>query len=118
VGALRRAGVLALAGVALTLLAPVLPVAYAGALLWGAGVALVFPAAMSAAGDASDRPASAIAAVTTIGYGGFLLGPPVVGSLAEAVGLGRALWVCAVMAVGIVALAPFAGPRRPAPSRR
>jgi MFS family permease len=112
VGALRRAGVVAALGVTTTLVAPALPLALVGALLWGAGVALVFPAAMSAAGDASDRPSSAIAAVSTIGYGGFLLGPPLVGYLAEALGLGRALWVCVGMSAGIVALARYAAPPR------
>ena len=51
------------------------------------------------------RP-TAIAAVSTIGYGGFLLGPPLIGVLAEYVGFGPALLVLVVLAAGIVVLAP------------
>ena len=60
-----------------------------------------------------DRPADAIAAVTTIGYGGFLLGPPLIGLLADRVGLGRALLVLLVLAAGIATLAPAVRSRRP-----
>jgi MFS family permease len=66
---------------------------------------VVFPAAMSAGGEAA-RPADAIAAVATVGYGGFLVGPPLIGLLAKHIGLGHALLVLVVMAVGIVVLAP------------
>jgi hypothetical protein len=51
--------------------------------------------------------------VTTIGYGGFLVGPPLIGLLAEQVGLGRALLVLLVLAGGIAALAPAVRSRRP-----
>jgi MFS family permease len=84
-----------------------------GAALWALGVCLVFPAAVSAGGEAPERPADAIAAVTTIGYGGFLVGPTLIGLLAEQVGLGRALLVLLVLAGGIAALAPAVRSRRP-----
>jgi MFS family permease len=42
--------------------------------------------------------------VTSIGYGGFLLGPPLVGGLAEAIGLRAALGVIAVAAAAVFAL--------------
>jgi hypothetical protein len=51
--------------------------------------------------------------VTTIGYGGFLVGPPLIGLLAEQVGLGRALLVLLVLAAGIAVLAPAVRSRRP-----
>ncbi|HEX2372443.1 MAG TPA: MFS transporter, partial [Actinomycetota bacterium] len=100
-GAVRVGGLVSFAGVLLTVLGPGLAAAYAGAALWALGVCLVFPAAVSAGGEAPDRPADAIAAVTTIGYGGFLLGPPLIGLLADRVGLGRALLVLLVLAAGI-----------------
>ena len=100
------------AGVLLTVLGPGLASAYVGAALWALGVCLVFPAAVSAGGEAPYRPADAIAAVTTIGYGG-LLGPPLIGLLADRVGLGRALLVLLVLAAGIAALAPAVRSRRP-----
>lgn len=103
--ALRASGAVAALGVVCTLTLPGLPAGLAGAALWGLGISIVFPAAMSAAGDGSRRPADAIAAVSTVGYGGFLIGPPLVGFLADAHGLGDALWVVVGLAAGIVALA-------------
>lgn len=103
--ALRLSGATAAVGVVCTLAVPGLPAGLAGAALWGLGVSIVFPATMSAAGDGSRRPSDAIAAVSTVGYGGFLVGPPLVGFLADAYGLGNALWAIAGLAVGIVLLA-------------
>jgi predicted MFS family arabinose efflux permease len=115
-GAVRAGGLVSFAGVLLTVLGPGLASAYLGAALWALGVCLVFPAAVSAGGEAPDRPADAIAAVTTIGYGGFLIGPPLIGVLAERVGLGRALLVLLVLAAGIAVLAPAVRARRPRPA--
>ena len=112
-GAVRAGGLVSFAGVLLTVLGPGLASAYVGAALWALGVCLVFPAAVSAGGEAPYRPADAIAPVTPIGYGGFLLGPPLIGLLADRVGLGRALLVLLVLAAGIAALAPAVRSRRP-----
>jgi MFS family permease len=104
-GAVRAGGLVVFTGVALTLLVPALPAAFLGVALWGLGVSLVFPAAISASGEMPGRPAEAIAAVSTIGYGGFLIGPPLLGLLAEHVGLARALLTLLVPAgaVGLLA---------------
>jgi predicted MFS family arabinose efflux permease len=110
--AVRSAGILTFAGIVITLSAPGIVGAYVGVLLWGAGVAVVFPAAMSRGGETPGRPADAIAAVSTIGYGGFLLGPPMVGILASHVGLGAALYSLLGLAAGIVGLSAAAAPRR------
>jgi predicted MFS family arabinose efflux permease len=115
-GAVRAGGLVSFAGVLLTVLGPGLASAYLGAALWALGVCLVFPAAVSAGGEAPERPADAIAAVTTIGYGGFLIGPPLIGVLAERVGLDRALLVLLVLAAGIAALAPAVRARRARPA--
>jgi predicted MFS family arabinose efflux permease len=115
-GAVRAGGLVSFAGVLLTVLGPGLVSAYVGAALWALGVCLVFPAAVSAGGESPERPADAIAAVTTIGYGGFLLGPPLIGLLAEQAGLGRALLVLLVLAGGITALAPAVRSRRATPA--
>jgi predicted MFS family arabinose efflux permease len=114
-GAVRVGGLVSFVGVLVTVLGPGLVSVYVGAALWALGVCLVFPAAVSAGGEAPERPADAIAAVTTIGYGGFLVGPPLIGLLAEQVGLGRALLVLLVLAGGIAALAPAVRSRRPEP---
>jgi predicted MFS family arabinose efflux permease len=115
-GAVRVGGLVSFAGVLLTVLGPGLVAGYAGAALWALGVCLVFPAAVSAGGETPGRPADAIAAVTTIGYGGFLVGPPLIGLLADHVGLGRALLVLCVLAGGIAVLAPAVRSRRPQPA--
>jgi MFS family permease len=74
---------------------------------------------MSAAGEAvPGRGAEAIAVVATIGYGGFLLGPPLLGFLAESWGLDRALLVVAALAVMVAVLAGAVRDRRPAEAAR
>jgi fucose permease len=78
---------------------------------WGLGVALVFPAAMSAGAENADRPAQGIATVATIGYGGFLVGPPMIGFVAGAAGLGAGLFIVSLLLLFVVILAPVA--RRP-----
>jgi MFS family permease len=111
----RVSGVTAAVGVLLLCLVPSLPVALLGALLWGLGLSVVFPAGMSAAGEAvPGRGAEAIAVVATIGYGGFLLGPPLLGFLAQAWGLDRALLVVAALAAVVALLAGALRDRRPA----
>jgi MFS family permease len=111
----RVSGTTAAVGVLLLCLVPSLPVALAGALLWGLGLSVVFPAGMSAAGEAAPgRAAEAIAVVATIGYGGFLLGPPLLGFLAESWGLDRALLVVAALAAMVALLAGAVRDRRPA----
>ena len=56
---------LAAAGVVLVVAVPSLLVGYAGALLWGLGIAIAFPLAMSAAGETPGRGPAAIAMVAT-----------------------------------------------------
>lgn len=115
VPALRGGAVVTGVGLVLLLAVPVLAVAYVGALLWGLGVALAFPLAMSAAGETPGRGPSAIATVSTIAYTGFLVGPPLIGSLAHQVGLRNALWVVLGLAGGVFALAGTARDRRRLP---
>jgi fucose permease len=109
-GAVRLGGLLAGLGVLGTVAAPGLVGAFVGAVAWGAGVAIIFPAAMSAGGETPERPAEGIATVATIGYGGFLVGPPLIGVLAQQVGLGSALLVLLVLAGAVAALAPVVRP--------
>ena len=112
--AVRIAGLFAAAGVASVLALPGVAGIVVGLVLWGAGVALVFPAAMSAGGEQPGRAADGIATVSTIGYGGFLVGPPLIGLLANEIGLGTALWVLVPLGLAIAVLAPVVSPpRRP-----
>jgi predicted MFS family arabinose efflux permease len=111
--AVRIGGVLAVAGVLLTILPPVVGLNFAGALVWAAGICLVFPAGVSAAGE-SRRPAESIAMVTTIGYGSILVGPPLIGGLANLIGLNRALLVLVVLAALVAIFAPALKEHHPA----
>ncbi len=114
--AVRIAGLFAAAGVASVLALPGVAGIVVGLVLWGAGVALVFPAAMSAGGEQPGRAADGIATVSTIGYGGFLVGPPLIGLLANEIGLGTALWVLVPLGVAIAVLAPVVSPPRHRPA--
>lgn len=90
---LRFFAVLGLAGVLLVILgAPVAWIAWVGAALWGFGVALVFPVIISAAADGPNS-SSRVAVVTAFGYSAFLVAPPLLGFLAQSIGLLNMFWV-------------------------
>ncbi len=74
--------------------------------LIGLGMATVAPLVFGAAGRRARQGAGhGIAAMATAGYGGFLVGPPLVGWLAQATSLRAALGVLAVLALMIAGLA-------------
>jgi fucose permease len=83
-------------------------VASAGVLLWGLGLSLGFPVAVSAAGDTSEGAAARVSFVTTMGYLAFLVGPPALGVIGEDFGLRVALLV----PLGLVLVAVFLAPAR------
>jgi predicted MFS family arabinose efflux permease len=86
---------LAMAGV---LLSAHPAVAMVGFALAGAGLAPVAPILFNAATRVPGvSPAAAIAAVTSVGYSGFMLGPPLIGSIAAATSLTVALWLVVLM---------------------
>jgi MFS family permease len=94
---LLGSGLLTAGGMLLALATTSPALVIGGFLLVGMGLAAVAPVAFSVAGDfVPDRAGSAVSVVTTFGYGGFLLGPPLVGGLAEVAGLRAALGVVAV----------------------
>jgi fucose permease len=109
---------LALAGLVLVVWGSTLPVAMAGAALWGLGTALGFPVGMSAAGDDPAHAPARVSVVATIGYIAFLAGPPLIGFLAEHTGTLRALTVTGgLVALGLLIsgiLRPLPGPERAA----
>jgi MFS family permease len=102
---LRLSASLATGGLALSLISRQPAIALLGFAVVGLGVANLIPILFSAAGRTHGVPAgTAIAAVATTGYFGFLAGPPLIGLAADAVGLPAALGIvcaaCAVIAVG------------------
>jgi MFS family permease len=90
-------GLATCAGMLCAALAPSIPIVVAGFALAGLGVANAFPAAMTRVGVLAGPHGVAIA--STLGYGGFLLGPPLIGFLASAVGLGPSLTTVSVLAL-------------------
>jgi MFS family permease len=102
---LLGAGLLAAVGMALALATLEPSLVVAGFLVVGFALSAVVPVAFSVAGDlAPGRAGGAISVVTTLGYGGFLLGPLLVGGLAEILGLRSALGTIAVAGALIFAL--------------
>jgi predicted MFS family arabinose efflux permease len=92
---LRVTGVLVAAGVAVVVFSPNAAGAMTGAVLWGIGASLGFPLGMSAAADDEHKAAARVAVVSSIGYAAFLGGPPVVGLLADHLGVLQAIVLAA-----------------------
>ena len=91
-------------------------------LLLGLGMATVVPTAFAAAGRRADAVAGgaagevsaarAVALLSGFGYTGLLLGPPVIGWLAQATSLTWALGVLVLLVATIVGLVPLLGDNR------
>lgn len=106
----RLGGLLAAGGLALALIVPWTPAAVAGFALVGAGFAVVFPLAISAAGRAVGlAPGTAVATVATCGYFGYLIGPPAIGFAANAFSLRLALVFVVLLSLLAAVLAPAVG---------
>ncbi|HTP21124.1 MAG TPA: MFS transporter [Solirubrobacteraceae bacterium] len=109
VGLLRRSGALAALGFAAGLAAGTAPAAIAGFAALGLGLAGVVPTLFRAGADqpgVSTGPA--LAAVTSLGYLGFLGGPPVIGGVAQLTSLRLACGVMVLAGLLVVWLAPSA----------
>jgi MFS family permease len=75
-------------GALLVFFTPVWWLAYVGLALIGVGTSALFPLAMSAAAQRTDRPAAVnVAALAQISFVSFLLGPPLLGYIAEHFGI-------------------------------
>jgi MFS family permease len=109
-GLLRRSGALAALGFAAGLVAGTVPAAIAGFVALGLGLAGVIPTLFRAGADhpgVSTGPA--LAAVSSLGYLGFLAGPPMIGAIAQLTSLRLACGVLVLAGVVVLMLAPFAG---------
>lgn len=96
------------------------PVALAGFALIGIGTSVVFPLAMSAAAQRTDRPASTyVAALAQISFVSFMLAPPLLGIVAEHWGirwtyaLGLPLVLLSAALVSTLQTTPAIGARAP-----
>jgi MFS family permease len=108
----RLGSLVAAGGMAVLLTAGSLPVMLAGFAAIGLGYAVLFPLAYSrAANDPHVPPGRAIASVATLGYGGLLAGPPMIGFLSAVTSLGHAFALVAALTLLVSVLA---GSLRPA----
>ncbi|MGE6745484.1 MFS transporter, partial [Streptomyces niveus] len=96
-------GVLAALGMLLGALAPTTWLALAGFAVTGLGLANIFPVAVARAGALAGP--SGVAAASTLGYGGMLLGPPAIGFLADWFSLPVALTTVALLAAAAALIA-------------
>ena len=90
-------GLLAVLGLTIALAMPDPYLSIAGFFLVGLGLSSIVPIAYSIAGNTKDLPPGVgLAMVTTVGYSGFLFGPPIIGFIAD--------WHTLRIALGVVAL--------------
>jgi MFS family permease len=95
---LQLSGSLTASGLLVAIIFPSLLPALLGFLMVGAGVSSVVPLVYSAAGRSKVlSPGVALAAVSTIGYLGFLFGPPFIGFIAQASSLRVSLGLIAIL---------------------
>ena len=103
---LQMSGTVIALGLILAVLFPNLVPATMGFLLVGFGVSSVVPIAYGVAGRSNTMsPGMALSAVSTIGFLGFLIGPPMIGFIAEASSLRFSFALIALLGLGTSILA-------------
>lgn len=103
---LQGGGVLMSAGLALSVLCPSLPVCTLAFMIVGLGVSSIVPTVYSLAGQARPNdPGNALAAVSSVSFLGFLLGPPLIGGVSSLLGLRASFALIACLGLGIPWLA-------------
>ncbi|HEX3786733.1 MAG TPA: MFS transporter [Pseudonocardiaceae bacterium] len=103
-------GILAALGFFAAALIPVWFAGYLGFVLVGIGLAFAFPVTLGLAGVAGHRLDGSggeheIGFVTTIAYGGFLAGPPVIGFIAQATNLAVAIGLVGLVVAAMLPVA-------------
>ena len=101
---------LGIAGVALFVLGRSPWLLLAGVIFWAVGVSMGFPLGMSAAAEGGDDAAARVSVAASVGYFSTLVGPPVIGFLAQSFNLLSSLWLVAIL---FVAASFAAGSLRP-----
>jgi MFS family permease len=86
-------------------------VALAGFALLGAGCSAVYPLAVSAAAQRTDRPAAVnVAAIGQVTFIVFFLAPPLLGFVAQYLGIRNSYLICLpVIALGLLAIPALQG---------
>ena len=104
---LKASGLIIAAGLLTAVIFPYLVPATIGFLLVGLGTSSVVPLCYSLAGKSKTmRPGIAITTVATIGFMGFLIGPPIIGHIAEWSSMRWSFVVIAVIGLTTTLIAP------------
>jgi MFS family permease len=102
---LQLSGALTTAGLLVAVLIPVVIPALIGFFLIGLGVSSVVPMVYSTAGKSTTlSPGAALTAVSSLGFMGLLLGPPVIGFVAEATSLRISFLTLTAMSIAVLVL--------------
>ncbi|WP_153797263.1 MFS transporter [Foetidibacter luteolus] len=105
---IQMSGLVIAAGFLLAVFFPYVITTISGFLLVGIGVSSVVPLVYGTAGRSKTMPSGmAIASVSSIGYSGFLFGPPLIGFIAEASNLRWSFAVIALLGFCTTLLATF-----------
>jgi fucose permease len=103
---LQLSGIMISSGLLISVIFPYLVSATAGFLLVGFGVSSVVPIVYGLAGKSTKMSAgTALAAVSTIGFLGFLIGPPLIGFIAQLISLRWSFAFIALLGFGTALLA-------------
>jgi len=95
---LKGNGILIAVGMVLSLSTSIPLLVIIGFALVGLGVSSVFPVVyILATKEKSMMPSAALAAVSSVGFVGFLVGPPIIGFIAQLIGLRLALTVVVLL---------------------
>lgn len=102
---IRLSGLLIFSGLIISVIFPNPFSATMGFLMVGLGVASIVPTSYSIAGRSKDYPPSvALAIISTISFFGFLIGPPMIGFIAELLSLKASFVLIAFAGLGITIL--------------
>lgn len=102
---IRMSGLFIFSGLFIAVIFPSPVPATLGFLIVGLGVASIVPTAYSIAGRSKDYPPSvALAIISTISFFGFLIGPPMIGFIAEWLSLKASFVLVAFAGLGITLL--------------
>lgn len=103
---LKLSGVFIVSGMLLAILFPYVLTATTGFLLVGIGTSSVVPMVYSLAGKSKNMlPGVALATVSSIGFLGFLIGPPVIGFVSELTNLRVSFTLIAILGLGTTVMA-------------
>ncbi|HEX5026771.1 MAG TPA: MFS transporter, partial [Agriterribacter sp.] len=98
---LRCSGVFIISGMLIAILFPYVGTATTGFLIVGIGTSSVVPMAYSLAGKSKNiLPGIALAMVSSIGFLGFLIGPPLIGFISELTNLRVSFTLIAILGLG------------------